>query len=125
MTKQPEKDQQPDLAECFAGCGNRDFDEQGRAQRAAETAHWQTAVRGSFTRRETQSLPDLGEGVHRTSTFGVPARDPLLRMADLGQRAQQVRLGGDLVSQHFDPDTKEAEDRRLGPSITVARYPHN
>lgn len=116
----------------FEGMGSQGAHaQQDRRNAAAETDRWRTGITRSFDpeRLGESRRPKLGPEARVTSSFG--AGKSVGGWERLAQRARDAlqrdgRSGdGNVHAVHHDPDTKEAEDRRLGPSTSVARYPHN
>jgi hypothetical protein len=121
MTDQPTTTAPP--AEPEPLCGNRDFDAAGRAQAARETAEWRAAVHRAYYEppdTDAEIRARLGPEARVVGTFGGTPTGGWERMAARARLAN-VSSGDARPSPYHDPDSAEAENRRLGPAVTVAK----
>lgn len=107
-----------------APVGNHDFDAAGRAVAARETAEMRAAVvRSTHNSSDELVRQKLGPEARVVSSTG----GRLSTWERISADAQRADAGLDQVdgyptSRHYDPDTVEAENRRLGRAVTVAKH---
>jgi hypothetical protein len=103
--------------------GNFDHDAAGRREAARERDEWLAATQRSAY---AQALTDdevrrrLGPDARVVSSVG---RTPVAGWEQLAADAQLAHVGSDSPRpSRLDPDTVQAEDRRLGKSVSVGKF---